>query len=83
MKVLIYAHHLDAETKREISESFSIRVSSERTGILSTQVLQDFYGNVTRQHDSPSKNSARLLVDRYRLWCIEKTPAKISAGFRI
>jgi predicted nucleic acid-binding protein len=47
-------------------------------------VRQQFYINVTRKIRSPlSKNLARRVVDSYALWCIETTPAEISAAFRI
>jgi predicted nucleic acid-binding protein len=39
---------------------------SERAGLLSTQVLQEFYVNVTRKIASPlSKVSARAVVNSY------------------
>src|SRR5437660_11119848 len=48
------------------------------------QVLQEFYVNVTRKIRSPlPKDSARLVVTSYSIWCMETTPAEISAAFRI
>jgi predicted nucleic acid-binding protein len=48
------------------------------------QVLQEFYVNVTRKMASPlPKDAARLLVNSYAIWCMEITPAEISAAFRI
>jgi predicted nucleic acid-binding protein len=82
--VLIYAHNLDAGTKHEIAKTVLHELWSERVGILSVQVLQEFYVNVTRKMPTPlSKNSARIVVDSYGIWCIETTPAEISAAFRI
>jgi predicted nucleic acid-binding protein len=82
--VLIYAHNLDAGTKREIASAVLHRLWSERTGVLSVQVLQEFYVNVRRKIPVPlSKHSARPVVDSYSIWCIEATPAEISAAFRI
>ena len=82
--VLIYAHNLDAGKKHEIAKAVLHELWSERIGILSMQVLQEFYVNVTRKIPTPlSKNSARLVVDSYGIWCIETTPAEISAAFRI
>lgn len=82
--ILIYAHNLDAGTKHEIAKAVLHELWSERTGILSMQVLQEFYVNVTRKIPTPlPKNSARLVVDSYGIWCIETTPAEISAAFRI
>ena len=82
--VLIYAHNLDAGTKHKIAKAVLHELWSERIGILSMQVLQEFYVNVTRKIPTPlSKNSARRVVDSYSIWCIETTPTEISAAFRI
>lgn len=82
--VLIYAHDLDAKTKHEIAQAVLEELWRERTGILSVQVLQEFYVNVTRKIPKPlSKNEARLVVDSYAIWCIETTPAEIATAFRI
>jgi predicted nucleic acid-binding protein len=48
------------------------------------QVLQEFYVNVTRKIASPlPKDAARLVVNSYSIWCVDTTPAEISAAFRI
>jgi predicted nucleic acid-binding protein len=82
--VLIYAHDVDARTKHEIASGILRQLWSDRTGTLSPQVLQEFYVNVTRKIASPlSKPSARAVVDSYFVWCVDTTPAEISAAFRI
>jgi predicted nucleic acid-binding protein len=82
--VLIYAHDVDAKSKHEIAKNVLRDLWSERTGVLSMQVLQEFYVNVTRKIASPlPKDAARLVVDSYSIWCIETKPAEISAAFRI
>ena len=82
--VLIYAHDIDAMAKNEIAKAVLRELWSERTGVLSMQVLQEFYVNVTRKIASPlSKDSARSVVSSYATWCTETTPAEISAAFRI
>jgi predicted nucleic acid-binding protein len=81
---LIYAHNLDAGAKRKIAKAVLHRLWSERTDVLSVQVLQEFYVNVTRKIPvPPSKHLAHLVVDIYSIWCIETTSAKISAASRI
>ena len=48
------------------------------------QVLQEFYVNVTRKISRPiPKESARLVVSTYTIWCVETTPMEISSAFRI
>jgi len=82
--VLIYAHDVDAKGKHQVAKDLLSRLWSERSGILSAQVLQEFYVNVTRKIRSPlRKDAARLAVNSYALWCVETTPAEISAAFRI
>ena len=82
--VLIYAHDIDANAKNEIAKGVLRELWSERTGILSMQVLQEFYVNVTRKITSPlSKDSARSVVSSYVPWRVETTPDEISSTFRI
>jgi predicted nucleic acid-binding protein len=64
--VLIYAHDVDAQMKHAIAQDILRELWTRRTGALSTQVLQEFYVNVTRKIASPlSKPSARATVDNY------------------
>lgn len=82
--VLIYAHNLDAGAKHDIANTVLRELWSERTGVLSMQVLQEFYVNVTRKIAAPlSKKAARLVVESYAIWCIEIGPPEIYAAFRI
>jgi len=82
--VLIYAHDMDAKAKHEAAKRVLQELWSERTGVLSMQVLQEFYVNVTRKISHPmSKESARLVVSTYTTWCIDTTPAEMSTAFRI
>ena len=60
--VLIYAHDVDAKAKHEAAKIVLHELWSERTGVLSMQVLQEFYVNVTRKIPHPiSKESARRI----------------------
>ena len=82
--VLIYAHDVDAAEKHQIAKAVLQTLWTERTGVLSTQVLQEFYVNVTRKIQSPlSKDLARLVVSSYAIWCVDTTAAEISTAFRI
>src|SRR5438105_679094 len=82
--VLIYAYDIDAEAKHQIARSLLQKLWSERTGVLSVQVLQEFYVNVTRKIPHPiSKKSARLVVSDYAVWCVNTTPTEISSAFHI
>jgi predicted nucleic acid-binding protein len=82
--ILIYAHDVDAGAKHQVAKSVLRQLWADRTGVLSMQVLQEFYVNVTRKIATPlAKLQARLVVDTYSGWCIETTPKEISAAFRI
>ena len=47
--VLIYAHDVDAGRKRDVARELLRALWVERAGVLSTQVLQEFYVNATRR----------------------------------
>ena len=82
--ILIYAHDADAKSKHEVAKSVLGELWSQRMGVLSMQVLEEFYVNVTRKIASPlPKDVARMVVNSYAIWCIEITPAEISSAFRI
>ncbi len=82
--ILIYAHDVDAKAKHEIAKGVLTELWSRRNGVLSLQVLQEFYVNVTRKIPSPlSKGAARPVVESYTAWCIETTPVEIARAFRL
>ncbi len=82
--VLIYAHDADAKTKHEAAKTVLRTLWTERTGVLSPQVLQEFYVNVTRKIAAPlPKDVARLVVNSYSIWSTETTSAEISVAFRL
>src|ERR1700733_12690647 len=82
--ILIYAHDVDAQTKHETAKASLRELWRERAGVLSMQVLQEFYVNVTRKIATPlSREMARTVVSSYVPWCMETTAAEISSAFRI
>ena len=82
--VLIYAHDLDAGRKRDVANAALRGLWNDRSGVLSLQVLQEFYVNVTRKIPKPlERPMARRVVDTYAAWCIETTPSDISVAFQI
>ena len=82
--VLIYAHDVDAKEKHVIAKGALRELWANRTGFLSTQVLQEFYVNVTQKISRPlMKKSARAIVDKYAIWCVDTTSAEIAVAFRI
>ncbi len=83
--VLIYAHDVDAGRKHDIAKAVLRELWAERTGVLSTQVLQEFYVNATRKIRTPlPRPAARSVVSIYGSWCVEgTTTADITAAFEI
>ena len=82
--VLIYAHDVDAKAKHDVAKNVLLELWNQKTGVLSTQVLQEFYVNIIRKIASPlPKDVAREVVKTYSVWCVEITPAEIAAAFRI
>jgi predicted nucleic acid-binding protein len=82
--VLIYAHDIDAKAKHQLAKNVLRELWSQRSGVLSMQVLQEFYVNVTRKIASPlPKADARRVLNSYSIWCVETTPTEIAAAFRI
>ena len=70
--ILIYAHDLDAGSKNEISADLMLNLWENRMGIISTQVLKEFYVNVTRKILNPlSKSKARGIIESYLVWHVE------------
>lgn len=83
--VLIYAHDVDAGRKHQIALDLLRTLWGDRTGVLSTQVLQEFYVNATRKIRKPlTKPEARSVVDTYAPWCVGGiTTGDITAAFQI
>ena len=82
--VLIYAHDTDSGRKHDIAKNVLRELWSEREGVLSMQILQEFYVNVTRKIALPlPKGTARMIVESYRSWCMQTTAEEITAAFRI
>ena len=82
--VLIYAHDVDAGRKHEIARGLLRDLWVARTGVLSTQVLHEFYVNVTRKIRTPlPRPSARSVIGTYVCWCIDPRIEDVDAAFRI
>jgi predicted nucleic acid-binding protein len=58
---------------------------AERAGVLSTQVLQEFYVNATRKLKTPqAKPLARSVVETYAAWCVDGiTPTDVAAACQL
>ena len=67
--ILLHAHDRDAGEKRAIAEQVLRALWTGRNGMLSTQVLQEFYVEFTRRlESSASRRRAREVVEAYSVW---------------
>ena len=70
--ILIYAHDLDAGPRHDIAASDVEELWENENGVMSTQVLQEFYVNVTKKISKPlSQARARGIIENYLSWHIE------------
>ena len=71
--ILIYAHDADAGDKQRVAARVLEDLWESRLGVISTQVLQEFYVNVTRKIARPVERSvAREIVRAYGAWQLER-----------
>lgn len=70
--VLVYAHDLDAGERHGVAARLVAELWETRSGVISTQVLQEFYVNATRKIPSPlPRTLARQIVRAYAAWQTE------------
>jgi len=74
--VLAHAHDLDSGLKRAIAEQVLKQLWQDETGVLSTQVLQEFYAALTAGIASPvPRRAARDLIQAYSVWPVTSLDA--------
>ena len=74
--ILIYAHDVDAGQKHIIARGRIRDLWASREGVVSLQVLQELYVNVTRKIPKPlSRKVARGLVGSYAAWTVQRVDA--------
>jgi predicted nucleic acid-binding protein len=67
--ILVYALDADAGEKHAVAANVVAGLWESRNGMLSTQVLQEFYITLTRKVARPvSGNIARRLIRNYLVW---------------
>jgi predicted nucleic acid-binding protein len=76
--ILVYAHDLDAGNKHEVARGIVTELWESRLGVLSTQVLQEFYVTLTRKIPAPlAKPTVRGIVKSYFNWDVVLNDARI------
>jgi predicted nucleic acid-binding protein len=70
--IIIYAYDLDSGPKHDIAKTVIENLWEEKSGIISTQVLQEFYVNITRKIATPLPPAqARGVIENYLVWHVE------------
>jgi len=76
--VLVYAHDASDAKRQPIAAQLLDDLWRTRNGLLSTQVLTEFYAVVTRKFDPPlPRREARALIDAYAAWPLVRVDAPL------
>ena len=79
--VLVCAYDGSAQQKQRIAKSLLAELWRERAGVLSVQVLQEFYVTVTKKISRPlTKRAAREVAITYAEWCVETSASLVPAA---
>lgn len=74
--VLVYAYDADAGRRHEVAGELLADLWRDRAGTISTQVMQEFYVNVTRKLPKPlDRPTARGVLATYRAWPVHSISA--------
>ena len=71
--VLVYAYDTDAGGKHDVAKARLAALWEAESGVISSQVLQEFYVTVTRRLPKPlRRQSARDVVSTYAAWPVHR-----------
>ena len=69
--ILVYAHDASESEKRPIARAVLEGLWADRSGVVSTQVLQEFYVVATRKFNPPLRRAdAREILALYSTWLV-------------
>lgn len=79
--ILIYAEDRDAGERHELARDLVIDLWNTRSGVLSVQVLQEFFVNITRKPKKPlSTPKALEIVREYLAWEVVENSTGLLIG---
>lgn len=79
--VLLYAYDTSDPIRQARAEHVLVELWRTRSGIVSTQVLAEFYAVATRKlTPAVSRKEARAVVDRYAAWPVVQVNAGLIAA---
>jgi predicted nucleic acid-binding protein len=74
--VLLYAHDASEIAKQPVARALLEKLWQDRSGVVSTQVLQEFYVVATRKFQPPMRRmEAREIVGLYATWSVVSVDA--------
>ena len=69
--ILIYAEDRDAKGKHDVARALLVDLWESREGVVSVQVLQEFYVNVTKKLKKPlTVAKAKEIIEEYLTWTV-------------
>jgi len=73
--ILVYAEDRDAKAKHAAACDLNVELWNQRAGVLSIQVLQEFYVNVTKKVKKPLTSAKALeVIEEYLTGRSLRTP---------
>lgn len=83
--ILIYAEDRDAKRKHIAARDLILKLWDDREGVVSIQVLQEFYVNVTRKLKKPLGSAKALeIIEEYLTWTVvENTSNLLTSAIRL
>ena len=82
--ILVYAHDAKEARKQAISKEILRNLTYTGAGVVSMQVLQEFYNTVTRKLEFPlPRNEARAIVADLSHFCIKTVPDDLVTAFQV
>jgi predicted nucleic acid-binding protein len=83
--ILVYAEDRNAKAKHDVARDLLIELWEKREGVVSIQVLQEFYVTATRKLKKPlSAAKAQEIVHEYLTWTVvENTGRLLTAAIEL
>jgi predicted nucleic acid-binding protein len=76
--ILVYAEDRDAKAKHELARDLVLQLWDDRDGVVSVQVLQEFYVSVTRKLKKPMTSAKALeIVEQYLTWTVIENSGRL------
>jgi predicted nucleic acid-binding protein len=76
--ILVYAEDRDAKAKHAAARDLIVELWNQRAGVLSIQVLQEFYVNVTKKVKKPLTSAKALeVIEEYLTWTVVENTGRL------